>query len=124
MNLRKEIKRLCQECACIKPGNRCVFCPDEQPSCRYYRDGQLAELRCRYFEEYVLPADPQLEEAYWRSIDRGTDARLVYDACTRCGKTIRKRSNAQKYCEECAAAAHRAVKREHARRRRAKTAQE
>lgn len=118
MNLKDEIKRLCQECACIKPGNKCVFCPDEQPSCRYYRNGQLAELRCRYFETHVLPADRQLEEAYWQAVNNEKDVRIANSACTRCGKTIRKRSNAHKYCEDCASVSKRTAQRAYMQRRR------
>lgn len=63
LKLRTELKRLSSHnCAHFKLSNRCVFCPDGEPSCRYFRAGALKELRCRYFETHILPADLQKTE--------------------------------------------------------------
>ncbi|WP_445662526.1 cysteine-rich VLP protein [Cytobacillus sp. FSL K6-0265] len=70
-------------------------------------------LRCPYFERSVLPAEQKLERDYWQA--RGT----VYEntvICKRCGLAYTRKSNAQKYCEECRGDVTKRQKREQNRR--------
>lgn len=100
-----------RDCASFEGKSGCVFGGD----CRYFRD---SAAHCRYFEEYVLPADQELEAQYWN--ERGRADRLsatddtALKACKRCRETVRMRRNAQ-YCDECREILKRESKREYAR---------
>lgn len=108
-----EIKRYARKnCATFGGREGCAV----EGRCRYFRD---QVKRCPYFELYVLPADPALEERYKRIFVNGdTEKWAASDTCDSCGEPIQKRSNRQKYCKVCTAKNKRQAARERMQRRR------
>jgi len=55
----------------------------------------------------VLPGNKKVEAAYYAFLDDydgRKDIETVVDVCARCGATIVKASNRQKYCAKCSKA--------------------
>lgn len=65
--------------------------------CRLFRDEPVP---CPWFERYVLPGNPALEAKYKGTANEPEDDNLT--ECAKCGQSIRKRNNRQKYCDKCA----------------------
>lgn len=72
-------------------------------------------VRCGYFEEAVLPLDPELEAVYFaihkanasgqevtsKYIKAVREANKVVKTCDRCGKEFRPSNNRQRHCDLC-----------------------
>ncbi|MED0892759.1 cysteine-rich VLP protein [Aneurinibacillus migulanus] len=54
---------------------------------------------CRYAQGSVLPAFPDVEEAYYNSF--GKSKRKNIGTCDMCGESYTKCSNRQKFCHSC-----------------------
>jgi len=80
-------------CACFYGADRCRWYPQDQEKCIFFLD-DVDDQKCKYFEKYVLPIDPQLEAAYF--------AAEADDTCEHCSLPMIKSSNRQKYCSACA----------------------
>lgn len=107
--IRKLVRSHCASFSAESNGscNVCHYGPDDQPRCSFFReDGQYPEylkkglVRCRYFEQHVLPIDPAVELAYWGRHPEGEQGQMVRECC-RCGTSFTKRSNRQQYCDQC-----------------------
>ncbi|WP_353961217.1 cysteine-rich VLP protein [Paenibacillus sp. S-12] len=94
----KRIQKLAHEqCANFTEPNRCLLELDNELTCRFFRECRKPDdIRCRYFEESVLPAEPLLESRYW-----GSSASIQSDNCVRCKCPFVRKSNRQKYCTTC-----------------------
>lgn len=57
--------------------------------------------RCLHFENVMLKTEPNLEKEYWRVFEGGTVAQEVSGTCERCSSDYIKKSNRQKFCEDC-----------------------
>jgi hypothetical protein len=118
------IKKLVREsCACFTENNGCMYCPNGQPKCNFFRDDpqaqpfiQNGDMRCFYFEKHVLPANPALEAAYFNRSD-AKDSLAKCGRCGRCGEDFVKASNAAKYCGPCRDARKREAARDRMRRK-------
>lgn len=96
---QNKIQKLAKTCANFLDGGKCLLEPNRQPYCNFYRQDEQAQaykddMRCLYFEKYVLPSHPEVEAEYFN---------LNTAKCTECGAEYEKRSNRQKYCPECSA---------------------
>jgi hypothetical protein len=91
-------------CAAFTGSDGCRYQPNGQSRCQWFRDDPQVTpflndggLRCGYMEKHVLPADKALQTAYW-----STD-KIRGNSCKACGLPYVKRSNRQRFCENCAA---------------------
>ena len=88
-------------CANHDKNGKCLLEVSEDDNGEPCRDCPLFsedDKRCLYFETAVLPEEPKLERRYWE--ERG----VVYEnlsKCEQCGDLYKRRSNAQKYCDDC-----------------------
>lgn len=71
--------------------DRCLL----ECKCVYFHEGNG---RCRYFEDGVLPADPELERKY--RLEHGL-ADGKKDVCRTCAAPFERKSNRQVYCATC-----------------------
>jgi hypothetical protein len=85
------------------------------------------KARCKYFEEFVLPLEPELQAVYWEEpkaeaegyeLTREHKRRIIAAAkpkvkCGRCEGIFDAESNRQKYCAKC----KKAIQREQTRKR-------
>ena len=102
--VRKLIKNLCAnyyngECIALD----LWYGPERCPQIDAY------SLLCRYFKRSVLPAEPELEAELLRTKPK--------KRCAVCGKPFFTRSNAAKYCKDCAKEQHRKREQERQRKR-------
>lgn len=80
------------------PNNQCIYFYDDKD------DWYI--IRCKYFEECVLPLNHDLEVKYYE--DLKIDGKIISKdektkTCECCGKTIKVKTNRQKFCDKCAA---------------------
>ncbi len=96
---------------CIEPACTCGG-----DICGPFRD---LSVRCRYFEESVLPLEPDLEAAYWAHLRAGD--RMVARQCEwpGCRRDVASVGPATKYCAYHAEVSRKRSKREYSRRYRA-----
>jgi len=93
--------------------NSCCQGPENSKQCIYFLDNE--DPRCKYFEEAVLPLEPELTAVYYAEIKARADGfelnkyqkKLVMDAikleakCQECGKVFNPSSRRQKTCDYC-----------------------
>lgn len=98
MSITKQIQRMASGiCANFTASDQCLIELDDKLTCRFFRDtSKPDDIRCRYFETSVLPAEPLLESRYW-----GGGQSVASDSCTRCKRPFVRKSNRQKYCTAC-----------------------
>lgn len=110
-----------KDCCLVK--GACVFVTNEE----------LA--RCKYFEEAVLPLDPELEAVYFaihkanasgqeltsKYIRAVREANKVTKICDRCGKEFKPGNNRQRYCDICKKIISRDQARERMKKKKAKS---
>ncbi|BDG59914.1 cysteine-rich VLP domain-containing protein [Caldinitratiruptor microaerophilus] len=126
----RTVKGLVAEvCANFSGPDRCL--PADAP-CRYFAPPEGRLPRCRWFEQAVLPLDPQLEKLYWAERKADAEGRqlsrrereaalaitVLRGQCERCGTAFDRRSNRQRYCPACMKAAAREAARQRKRRQR------
>jgi hypothetical protein len=89
------------------PDNKCIYFYDSKDD--YYF------IRCKYFEECVLPLDKQLEAIYYAKIEAEKNKKQLTNKeieeikiknkvtieCLKCKKEFKPTSNRQKYCNKC-----------------------
>ena len=110
-----EVKKMLNDCAnysrsqCLVQDKECVFVIE-------------SNHRCHYFENCVLPTNPQLMEVYIRVYDNDNQARRDLKEglkkCAKCGKQFYPNGNKQKYCELCKVVLNKEHKREYMQRKR------
>ena len=91
-------QHVANKCANYDKSGKCLLETSED-GCRDCPLFSEANKRCVYYELALLPERPKLEREYWEA--RG----VVYEdltVCERCNGLYRKKSNAQKYCADCA----------------------
>lgn len=100
MNVSKKLISLIKnECANFNYDGNCCYPKDN--TCCFFTDSNELQ-RCKYFENGVLPLDPELEFEYRK--ERKMDMAGFYmreNTCNRCGESFISHSNAQKYCKKC-----------------------
>lgn len=115
-------------CANFSAPDRCL--PADAP-CRYFAPPGGRLPRCKWFEEAVLPLDPQLEKLYWAERKADAEGRqlsrrereaalaitVLRGQCEKCGNAFDRTSNRQRFCPGCARAAERERKRSWKRRK-------
>lgn len=104
-NLSNEVKNYC--CTEETPDHQCIY---------YYNDADdYFIIRCKFFEECVLPLDKELEAVYWATIKaEETHQELTHEEiqeikeqhsdtkpCLKCKGKFKPSSNRQKYCDKC-----------------------
>lgn len=87
------------------PDNKCIYFYDNKDD--YY------VIRCKYFEEYVLPLNKDLEIKYWETIKDNISEKELKELYIKiaknaksslvceCGKEFKAKSNRQKLCSDC-----------------------
>jgi hypothetical protein len=92
---------LTEEC----PDNKCIYFYDDKDN--YYI------IRCKYFEECVLPLNKELEIKYWEAIKGNLSEKELTELhnkisknaksslICKCGKEFKAKSNRQKVCQDC-----------------------
>lgn len=98
-NLNKIKSLIKRECANFNYEN-CTCYPMDAP-CHFYSDipEDAPPVRCKYFEQGVLPLDIELEFGYRNERELAISENI--DKCEMCGTFIKKSSNRQKYCNKC-----------------------
>jgi hypothetical protein len=98
----KDIKQLIKnECANFNYENN--FCFPKDKMCCFFLDSDTSP-RCKYFEDSVLPLEPEMEYEYRKDRKMSLldfQAREKICERERCGATFISHSNSQKYCEKC-----------------------
>jgi len=93
--------------------NYCSHEPSDSKQCIYFLEDNTR--RCRYFEEAVLPLEPDLEAVYQAELTARAkgyeltkyqrklviDARKLEATCSVCGKVFNPVSRRQKACPTC-----------------------
>lgn len=116
--ISNKMKRLINECACYDYKahgiqNYCCHEPGELKQCVYYMEDKTQ--CCRYFEEAVLPLDPETAAIYHAERQASANGyqltnyqrRLAVEAikievrCVECGKVFNPASRRQKLCDYC-----------------------
>lgn len=116
INQSRSIKSLIQnECAnyFVDSGgiNKTIknYCCLIDKTCIYYfNEDDEQSPRCRYFEESVLPMNPELEYQYRQEkiIDKKQELNgnnNLQHKCINCQNTFTRKNKNEKYCEECKA---------------------
>jgi hypothetical protein len=109
----------CHDNNCNGRSNYC--CTEETPGyeCIYFMKNpdNYYIIRCKYFEENVLPLDKQLEAVYYAQIEaekqkqkltnkdieeiKEKNKNTITCANPKCKKEFKPSSNRQKYCDKC-----------------------
>ncbi|MDD4564243.1 MAG: hypothetical protein PHE79_01960 [Eubacteriales bacterium] len=91
-----------EECAGYVTGFVNNYCCNHDEACLYFGEGDM--LRCKYFEEGVLPLEEDLERQYRQEHNMGAAVGRKAKPkvkCERCGELFDANSNRQHYCEKC-----------------------
>lgn len=135
MNEDKLIRALERHVVSFCPNYDNGNCLPKDSPCQWREGGKYPfsdkGITCPYFRKAVLPADKELEEAYYHHLDvadgKVTQAKAdaISSTCARCKVPIIKSSNRQRYCAACSQVRKRKTKARWAREQYAvKTAEE
>lgn len=96
-----EVRRLAKrQCANFHDDATCLDPTIASEKCLFFL-ADCEGVRCRYFEQAVLPTDTVLQIAYFRERDGEEIEPENLGECAKCGKSYRRHSNRQKYCSVC-----------------------
>ncbi|SHF64924.1 hypothetical protein SAMN02745218_02791 [Desulfofundulus australicus DSM 11792] len=107
--VRSLVKKECANHDAELNGIRHYCCREPAASdkrCLYF---VLDDVRCKWFEEAVLPLDSKLEYEYWQVVNpyKVNKPRDLSKQCKMCGKVFSAKSNREVYCDSCKVTARR-----------------